>query len=234
MVNATRPFIPNMNNPTILAPSILSADFTRLAEELAACETAGADWIHIDVMDGHFVPNITMGPFIVEACRRVTKLPLDVHLMIEKPEGHLEAFAKAGASHLTVHVETCPHLHQTLQYIKSLGCKAGVTLNPGTPVGAIEPVLHLADLVLVMSVNPGFSGGQYIPESVLSVKEIRTKLDAIKSSAWLEVDGGVNTENLPQLAEAGATAFVAATAVFKHPQGAGAGVQALKQAIRST
>jgi ribulose-phosphate 3-epimerase len=214
--------------PSILAPSILSADFTRLAEELSACEAAGADWFHIDVMDGHFVPNITMGPFIVETCRRVTSLPLDVHLMIEKPEQHLEAFAKAGASHLTVHVETCPHLHQTLQHIKSLGCKAGVTLNPGTPLGAIEPVLHLADVVLVMSVNPGFSGGKFVPESFARVADIRKRLDALGSSAWLEVDGGVNIETLPKLIESGATAFVAATAVFKHPQGTVEGVKTLK------
>jgi ribulose-phosphate 3-epimerase len=218
----------------ILAPSILSADFTHLADELAACEAAGADWFHIDVMDGHFVPNITMGPFIVEHCKRITKLPLDVHLMIEQPERHLEAFAKAGASNITVHVETCPHLHRTLQYIKSLGCTAGVTLNPGTAVGVIEPVLHLADLVLVMSVNPGFSGGKYIPESVARVKEIRQKLDTIKSPAWLEVDGGVNSDNILQLTEAGATAFVAATAVFKHPQGTVEGVLTLKNALRNT
>jgi len=218
-------------NKTILAPSILSADFTHLADELSACESSGADWFHIDVMDGHFVPNITMGPFIVEACKSVTKFPLDVHLMIEQPERHLEAFAKAGAGNITVHVETCPHIHQTLQQIKSLGCKAGVTLNPGTPVSAIEPVLHLADLVLVMSVNPGFSGGKYIPESVARVKEIRQKLDAIQSHAWLEVDGGVNADNLPRLMEAGATAFVAATAVFKHPQGASAGVKSLRSVI---
>ena len=212
----------------ILAPSILSADFTRLGAEIAACESAGADWLHIDVMDGHFVPNITMGPFIVEHCKRATKLPLDVHLMIEKPEQHLEAFAKAGASHLTVHVETCPHLHRTLEFIKSLDCKAGVTLNPGTPVAALESVLHLADLVLVMSVNPGFSGGKFVPESFARVTEIRKRLDALGSSAWLEVDGGVNTENLPKLKEAGATAFVAATAVFKYPQGVAAGIQALR------
>ena len=214
--------------PHILAPSILSADFTRLGEEIAACESAGADWLHIDVMDGHFVPNITMGPFIVEACKRATKLPLDVHLMIEKPEGLLEAFAKAGANHLTVHVETCPHLHRTLQFIKSLGCKAGVTLNPGTPVAALESVLHLADLVLVMSVNPGFSGGQFVPESFARVAELRKRLDALNSPAWLEVDGGVNADNLPELKSAGATAFVAATAVFKHPQGIAAGIQALR------
>ena len=217
-----------MTKPHILAPSILSADFTRLGAEIAACESAGADWLHIDVMDGHFVPNITMGPFIVEHCKRASKLPLDVHLMIEKPEQHLEAFAKAGADHLTVHVETCPHLHRTLEFIKSLGCKAGVTLNPGTPIAALESVLHLADLVLVMSVNPGFSGGKFVPESFARVAEVRKRLDALGSSAWLEVDGGVNAENLPRLKEAGATAFVAATAVFKYPQGVAAGIQALR------
>jgi len=218
------------NNP-ILAPSILSADFTHLADELLACESAGADWFHIDVMDGHFVPNITMGPFIVEHCKRVTKLPLDVHLMIEKPEQHLEAFAKAGADHLTVHVETCPHLHRTLEYIKSLGCKAGVTLNPGTPIGALESVLHLADLVLVMSVNPGFSGGQFVPESFTRLADVRKRLDTLGSSAWLEVDGGVNTENLPELMKAGATAFVAATAVFKNPQGPAEAVRSLRSVM---
>ncbi len=217
-----------MPKPHILAPSILSADFTRLGAEIAACESAGADWLHIDVMDGHFVPNLTMGPFIVEHCKRASKLPLDVHLMIEKPEGLLESFAKAGASILTVHVETCPHLHRTLEFIKSLGCKAGVTLNPGTPIAALESVLHLADLVLVMSVNPGFSGGKFVPESFARVAEVRKRLDALGSSAWLEVDGGVNAENLPRLKEAGATAFVAATAVFKYPQGVAAGIQALR------
>src|SRR5512144_874041 len=139
----------------ILAPSIVSADYLRLRDDIVACEAAGADWIHVDVMDGHFVPNITMGPFLVEAYKRASKLPLDVHLMIEQPERYLEAFAKAGASHLTVHVETCPPIYRTLQQIKALGCLAGVTLNPGTPLSALEPVLHLVDLVLVMSVNPG-------------------------------------------------------------------------------
>jgi ribulose-phosphate 3-epimerase len=212
----------------VIAASILSADFTRLGEEIAVCESAGADWIHVDVMDGHFVPNITMGPFIVEACKRVTKLPLDVHLMIEEPERHLEAFAKAGASGLTVHVETCPHLHQTLQDIKSLGCRAGVVLNPGTPVGALEPVLPLADLVLVMSVNPGYSGGKFIPDSFARVADVRKRLDALGSSAWLEVDGGINDKTVPKMKDAGATAFVAASAIFKHPQGTMAGIQALR------
>lgn len=215
----------------ILAPSILAADMTKLGNEIAAAESAGADWIHVDVMDGRFVPNITMGQFIVEACRRATQLPLDVHLMIEKPEEHLESFAKAGASGLTVHVETCPHLHRTLQFIKSLGCRAGVVLNPGTAVGAIEPVLGMADLVLVMSVNPGFGGQSFIPESLARLAEIRKKLDALGSSAWLEVDGGVSGETISQLKEAGATAFVAGTSVFKHPQGIEAGVKALRSVI---
>lgn len=216
----------------ILAPSILAADMTKLGNEIAAAESAGADWIHVDVMDGRFVPNITMGQFIVEACRRATQLPLDVHLMIEKPEEHLESFAKAGASGLTVHVETCPHLHRTLQFIKSLGCRAGVVLNPGTAVGAIEPVLGMADLVLVMSVNPGFGGQSFIPESLARLAEIRKKLDALGSSAWLEVDGGVSGETISQLKEAGATAFVAGTSVFKHPQGIEAGVKALRSYLK--
>ncbi len=216
----------------ILAPSILAADMTQLGKEIAAAEAAGADWIHVDVMDGRFVPNITMGQFVVEACRRVTGLPLDVHLMIEKPEEHLETFAKAGATTLTVHVETCPHLHRTLQYIKSLGCKAGVVLNPGTAVGALEAVLGEADLVLVMSVNPGFGGQSFIPESIGRVAEIRRRLDALGSPAWLEVDGGVSVETISQLKEAGATAFVAGTSVFKHPQGIEAGVRALRNHLK--
>jgi len=215
----------------ILAPSILASDMTQLGNEIRAAEAAGADWIHVDVMDGRFVPNITMGQFIVEACRRVTQLPLDVHLMIEKPEDHLETFAKAGASGLTVHVETCPHLHRMLQYIKSLGCKAGVVLNPGTAVGALEAVLPLADLVLVMSVNPGFGGQKFIPESLARIREIRQKLDALGSSAWLEVDGGVSVETIGQLMEAGTTAFVAGTSVFRHPEGIEAGVWALRNIL---
>jgi len=220
-----------MNTKYIIAPSILASDMTQLGNEIRAAESAGADWIHVDVMDGRFVPNITMGQFIVEACRRVTQLPLDVHLMIEKPEEHLETFANAGASGLTVHVETCPHLHRTLQYIKSLGCKAGVVLNPGTAIGALEPVLGMADLVLVMSVNPGFGGQKFIPESLTRLAKIRKRLDALGSSAWLEVDGGVSAETISQLKEAGATAFVAGTSVFRHPQGIEAGVRALRNLI---
>jgi len=216
----------------ILAPSILSADFLHLAEQIAQCEAAGADWIHIDVMDGHFVPNLTMGPFIVEACHRATRLPLDVHLMIEQPERLLEAFAHAGATTLTVHVETCPHLHRTLQQIKSLGCRAGVVLNPGTPAFAIEEVLHLVDLVLVMSVNPGFSGQAFLPEVLPKIHSIRQKLDKISSPAWLEVDGGLTAETIPLVRQAGATAFVAASAIFRHPQGIAAGIGALREALK--
>jgi len=223
-----------MTNKYILSTSILSADFARLGEEITTAESAGADWIHVDVMDGHFVPNITMGPFIVETCRRITKLPLDVHLMIEKPERYLEAFAEAGASGLTVHVETCPDLSGTLKQIKLLGCRAGVVLNPETSVGAIQPFLPEADLVLVMSVHPGYSGQHFMPESIAKVSEVRKKLDALRSSAWLEVDGGIDVETLPKMKEAGATAFVAATAVFKHPEGTAAGVKALRDVIAST
>jgi ribulose-phosphate 3-epimerase len=214
----------------LIAPSIVSADYLRLREDIAACEAAGVDWIHVDVMDGHFVPNITMGPFLVQAYRRASKLPLDVHLMIEQPERYFDAFIAAGASHLTVHVETCPHLYRTLQQIKSLGCVAGVTLNPGTPLSALQPVLHLADLVLVMSVNPGFSNQGFLPDAVGRVREVRRMLDEIKSTAYLEVDGGVNPDNLAQLMNAGANAFVSAHAIFSHPQGIAAGVAALRQA----
>ncbi len=219
-----------MNRNILIAPSILASDFLQLREQIAACEAAGADWIHIDVMDGHFVPNLTMGPFIVEACRRATNLPLDVHLMIEQPERLLADFARAGADHLTVHVETCPHLHRTLQEIKSLGCKAGVTLNPATPTVMLEPVLPLVDLVLVMSVNPGFSGQAFIPETIAKVAAIRQSLDALGSPAWLEVDGGMVADTLPRMQAAGANVFVAGNAVFKHPQGIAAGVQALREA----
>jgi len=218
-------------NRYVIAPSILSADFTRLREEIVACESAGVGWLHIDVMDGHFVPNITMGPFIVEACRRVTQLPLDVHLMIENPERFLEAFARAGASRMNVHVETCPQLHKTLRQIKSLGCEAGAALNPDTPVRDIESVMSEADLILVMSVYPGFSGQEFLPATIPKVAEIRKRLDELSAKAWIQVDGGVNVENIGKAKTAGATAFVAATAVFKHPQGAAEGIKALQDVV---
>jgi ribulose-phosphate 3-epimerase len=212
----------------IIAPSILSADFLQLGNEIDTCVQAGADWIHIDVMDGAFVPNITMGPFVVEHVRRRTDLPIDVHLMIEKPERYVEAFTKAGASHLTVHVENCVHLHRTLQFIKSLGVNPGVTLDPATPALLIQPSLYMVDLVLVMSTNPGFSGQTFIPEVLPKITEIRRMLDEIGSQAWLEVDGGITAQNIGRIKAAGATAFVSASSVFKHQQGAAAGIKALR------
>jgi len=216
-------------NQFLIAPSIIAADFTRLADEIAACEAAGVDWLHVDVMDGHFVPQITIGPLFVEACRRATKLPLDVHLMISNPDQYLEVFARAGASHLTVHVETCPDLVQTIQKIKSLGCKAGVTLNPLTPASALDSALPFVDLVLVMSVTPGFSGQAFMPEMISKVEEIRNKLNSLRSAAFLEVDGGINVNTLPLMRRAGADVFVAGTAAFKHPQGVSGGVLALRE-----
>ena len=218
-----------MRQSCVIAPSILSADFTRLGEQIAESESAGADWLHVDVMDGHFVPNLTMGPFVVEACRRATKLPLDVHLMIEAPERFLEAFAKAGASSLIVHVETCPDITGTLKTIKSLGCKAGVTLNPATPARCIEPALNLADQVLVMTVHPGYSGQELMPELISKVAEIRRRLDEIHSLAWLEVDGGISAATISRVREAGADAFVAASAIFHHPDGIAAGIRSLRE-----
>ena len=212
----------------ILSASILSADFTRLGEQIQAVEQAGADWIHVDVMDGHFVPNLTMGPFIVEACRRATKLPLDVHLMVESPEILLEAFAQAGASNLSVHVETCPNLHRTLQTIHELGCTAGVVLNPATPVELIEPVLHMVDLVLVMSVNPGYSGQTFLPEVLPKLTTLQKQAEKINPDVHLEIDGGINSTTLPLAIKAGANTFVAAHAIFDHPQGIAAGVHQLR------
>lgn len=217
-----------MRLPYLLSASILSADFTRLGEQIKQAESAGTDWIHVDVMDGHFVPNLTMGPFIVEACHRVTSLPLDVHLMIETPENLLAEFARAGASNLTVHVETCPNLHRTLQTIRELGCKAGVVINPATPAGLVEPVLHMVDLVLVLSVNPGYSGQTFLPEVLPKVATIRHMLDQINPTAHLEIDGGINTDTLPQVIKAGANVFVAAHAIFDNPGGIASGIQQLR------
>ena len=214
-----------------IAPSILSADFTRLGEQLAECEAAGADWIHVDVMDGHFVPNLTMGPLIVAACRRVTRLPLDVHLMVQSPDHLLETFARAGASHLTVHVEACEQLERTLKTIRSLGCQAGVTLNPETPAEALRPALPLVDGVLVLTVHPGYSGQAFMPTMVPKVAEVRRMLAALGSPAWLEVDGGISADTLPATRDAGAEVFVAAHAVFDHPQGIAAGISTLRRQL---
>ena len=214
-----------------IAPSILPCDFGRLAEEIAAAQEAGADWIHVDVMDGHFVPNITVGPVITRAARRATGLTLDVHLMIEAPDRYLVAFAQAGADVLTVHQEACPHLHRTLQAVRELGRKAGVAVNPATPVDAVRDVLPLVDLLLVMSVNPGFGGQAYIPGSTDKVRRARALLDAAGSAAELEVDGGVDAGNAAELAAAGATVLVAGSAVFGHLEGARGGMQAMRSAL---
>ncbi len=201
----------------LIAPSILSADFSRLADEVKAAEAAGADWIHVDVMDGHFVPNITIGPLVVEAVRRITQLPLDVHLMIENPDHYLEAFANTRCTYLTVHPEACYHLHRTVHAIKDLGVKPGVALNPATPLSMIEWVLKDVDLVLVMSVNPGFGGQRFIPESLQKIRDLNSMIDSKNLNVLIEVDGGVNRDTIRSVSEAGADAFVAGSAVFGSP-----------------
>jgi len=212
----------------ILAPSIIAADFTHLGDQLAACESAGADWLHVDVMDGHFVPNITMGPLIVEACKRASNLPLDVHLMIENPDRYIADFARAGAAHILVHAETCPNLPETIRQIKALGCKAGVALNPPAPASLLEDVLPALDQVLVMTVHAGFGGQAFMPEMLPKIAMLRRRLDELGSAAVLEVDGGIRESTLRSAYEAGARAFVAGTAVFRHPQGIAAGIKSLR------
>lgn len=197
-----------------IAPSILSADFARLGEEVAQVQQAGADLLHVDVMDGHFVPNLTIGPPIVEALRKVTNLPLDVHLMITNADAFIEEFAEAGASYLTVHVEACPHLHRTVQSIKEHGVKAGVTLNPATPLTSVEEILPDADLLLIMSVNPGFGGQHFIPSSLQKITHARELIRRTGSKALLEVDGGVKVDNAAEIVRAGADILVAGSAIF--------------------
>lgn len=198
----------------LVAPSILSASFARLGEEIAAVEDAGADWLHVDVMDGRFVPNITIGPPVVKSIRKVTKLPLDVHLMIVEPERYVDAFAEAGADTITIHVEACTHLHRTLTHIRSLGKRAGVTMNPSTPEAHIEYVLDVCDQVLVMSVNPGFGGQSLVPSQLEKVRRIRKMVDDRKLPIDIEIDGGIKPENAHLAIEAGARVLVAGSAVF--------------------
>ncbi len=198
----------------IIAPSILSADFTRLGEELKAIERAGADWIHIDVMDGHFVPNITYGPIMVEACKRASNLMLDVHLMIEKPDLIIPDFAKAGADYISVHAEACTHLHRSLQLIKSLGVKSGVALNPATPLSSIEYVMDQLDFILIMSVNPGFGGQKFIGSSIDKIRLLSNQLKERNLKTLIQVDGGINKDTIKAVSEAGASSFVAGSAIF--------------------
>jgi ribulose-phosphate 3-epimerase len=198
----------------MIAPSILSADFTRLGEEIRAVEAAGADWIHADIMDGHFVPNITFGPMVVEAVRRVTRLPIDVHLMISEPERYIADFAKAGADYISVHVETCIHLHRTVQLIRDAGARPGVVLNPATPLEALRWILEYTDLVLVMSVNPGFGGQAFISNSIEKIQRLRQMITEKRLSTLIEIDGGVSDKTIGNIAAAGADVFVAGSAIF--------------------
>lgn len=214
-----------------ISPSILSANIANLASDLAECEAGGADNIHIDVMDGRFVPNITFGPLVVSACKQITKLPLCVHLMIVEPEKHLEAFTKAGADRITVHYETCPHIHRTLQTIRELGVKAGVTINPGTPVEVLADLIGMFDLALIMSVNPGFGGQAFISRSIQRIEQLKWMLEEEGSKAIIQVDGGVDAKTIGDVYAAGARDFVAGTAIFKHPLGIRAGITALREAL---
>jgi len=198
----------------LIAPSILSADFSRLGDDILAVEKAGADWIHIDVMDGHFVPNITIGPLVAEAVNRVTNLPLDVHLMIEAPERYIHAFAEAGADWISVHAETCIHLHRTLSLIRDAGARPGVALNPATPLSALEWVMEDIDYVLIMSVNPGFGGQSFIPRSLERIRAVREMAASGNPELIIQVDGGVNGKTIRDIADAGADCFVAGSAIF--------------------
>ena len=214
-----------------ISPSILSADFGRLGEQVAEASGAGADYIHVDIMDGHFVPNLTAGPIIVSGVRPWTDLPLDVHLMIEEPDRLIPDFAKAGANILTVHPEACPHLHRVIYQIKELGARAGVSLNPGTPTSALEPVIGDVDLVLVMTVNPGFGGQKYIHSVTRKIAKVREMLDDAGSGAELEVDGGINAETAPIAVEAGARVLVAGSAVFNERESVAGAIARLRGSV---
>ncbi len=221
-----------MANKIKLAPSILSADFGRLGEQVVEATQAGADYIHVDVMDGHFVPNITVGPLVVAAIRPLTNLPLDVHLMIESPEKYIQQFAQAGANIITVHVEVCPHLHRVVESIKELGVKTGVSLNPSTPLTTVDEVLPSLDLVLLMSVNPGFGGQKFIESTIGKIARLRSRLDELGLAAELEVDGGINAEIAPRVAQAGARVLVAGAAVFNKKESVSQAIGRFRESLR--
>jgi ribulose-phosphate 3-epimerase len=224
-----QPFDPPLN--VRIAPSILSADFSRLGDELRAAEEGGADWIHLDVMDGHFVPNITIGPLVAAAARKATRLPLDAHLMITDPDRYFPAFLEAGVDSITVHVEGAVHLHRTVESIRAAGSRAGVALNPATPVESIREVLSIVDLVLVMSVNPGFGGQRFIDHSLDKIRSVRLLLDQVGSTADLQVDGGVDRSNIAAVVEAGANVVVAGSAVYNTAASVGENIHALRNAM---
>lgn len=215
-----------------ISPSVLSADFTQLGDQIKQAEDGGADVIHVDVMDGHFVPNITMGPFIVEAIKRAARVPLDVHLMIEQPQRYFSEFVDAGADSLSIHVEACPHIHRNIQQIKALGTRAGVAINPGTPLAAIEPVLPDVDIVLMMTVNPGFGGQTFIDASYERLKAVRASLTTLGSQADVGVDGGVTFENAAQIANAGGNLLIAGSTVFSSDKPISDAVQALHTVVK--
>lgn len=221
-----------MQRPAHLAPSILSADFGRLAEDVAKVEAAGADWIHVDVMDGHFVPNLTIGPGVTAAVRKATSLPVDVHLMISEPDRYIDAFVAAGADRITVHQEAVPHLNRCLDQIRQAGALPGVALNPSSPVSLLEDVVADLDLLLIMTVNPGFGGQSFLPGSAAKISRARRLLDQAGSQAVLQVDGGVDARTIGACALAGADNFVAGNAIYGHADGAEAGIRALRDALR--
>ena len=216
----------------IISASILSADLTEFGDQVRQAIDAGADWIHVDVMDGSFVPNISFGPNVVRAVRKITDLPIDTHLMIVHPERHLEAFIDAGTDHLTVHYETCPNIHRTLHTIRDLGASPAITINPGTPVSCLRELTHDFDMVLLMSVNPGYSGQSFIETSIDKIRRTKALLEETGSKATIQIDGGIDHATIRPCFEAGATNFVVATSIFKYPDGIAAGIQALRDALK--